>query len=164
MNYASLNEIYDKNILEMRQNNYDVVIKNLIEQNKRQGYIENDEHKPAGINRTKFTTYQKVENYTNELDELEKLIDKKYNKPSEKTEEIKFEMKEENNCLKILDHISKCEKCRKFIIEKFEIKSEDPKEKSKEEMLDIVIYILSGVFVLYLLDSFLSLGKLLKNN
>lgn len=162
MFYASLDEIYDKNTLEMKQNNYDEVIKNLIEQNKRQGYIENDKHEPAGLNRSKFTTYQKVENYTNELDELEKLIDEKYNKPDEKPQEIKIKMKEENDCLKILDHISKCEKCRKFIIEKFEINPKDPKEKGKEEMLDIVIYILSGIFVLYLLDSFMSLGKFLK--
>jgi hypothetical protein len=161
MFYASLEEVYDKNTLEAKQNDYDDVIKNLIDQNKRQGYIETEKHEPSGLDRSKFTKFQKVENYTNELDQLEKLIDTKYNKPEE-PQEIKINMKEEPDCLKILDHISKCAKCRQFIIEKFEIKPEDPKEKSKEEMLDIVIYILSGVFVLYLLESFVNLGKFLK--
>ena len=158
MNYASLDEIYDSNTLQVRKNNYNEVMKNLTEKNKRdQKMVSENRGEPKAAGRSGY--YSKVENYTNELDQLEKLIDNKYNK---EPETIQIKQDEESECLRFLDHISKCEKCRNFIIKKFNIQPENPEQKNREEMLDIAIYILTGVFVLFLLDSFMNLGKYLK--
>ena len=167
MNYASLDEIYDTKTLQVRKNNYNEVMKNLTQKNKRDQQMAS-EHigEPRAASRSKYTTYSKVENFTNEepnytseLDQLTKSIDTKYNKQSDT---IRVKPDEESECIRFLDHISKCEKCRNFIIKKFNIQPENPEQKNREEMLDIAIYILTGVFVLFLLDSFMNLGKYLK--
>ena len=101
-----------------------------------------------------------INNFKNFIQKIELIYyDNKYNK---EPEHIKVTPSEESECLRFLNHISKCEKCRKFIIKKFNIQPENPEQKNREEMLDIAIYILTGVFVLFLLDSFMNLGKYLK--
>ena len=168
MNYASLDEIYDTKTLQVKKNNYNEVMKNLTHKNTRDEKMRTENTgEPKGISRSKYSKYSKVENFTddfepnygNELDKLTQSIDTKYNK---EPEHITIKEDEETECLRFLSHISKCEKCRNFIIKKFNIQSENPEQKNREEMLDIAIYILTGVFVLFLLDSFMNLGKYLK--
>ena len=168
MNYASLSEIYDAPIIKEQENKYNDIMKNLVDHNQRQGYVADNTHVPAGIQRSKYTTYQNVENFSNSseddkiLKDIETKIDREHNQPEPQKEYITLKDTEESDCLKFLDHISKCEKCRNFIIKKFKLTAETPEQKNREEMLDIAIYILTGVFVLFLLDSFMSLGKYLK--
>ena len=168
MNYASLDEIYDTKSLQTKKNNYNEVMKNLTQKNVRDTKMRAENTgEPKGISRSKYSRYSKIENftdgaepnYTNELDQLTQSIDKKYN---QEPEHITVKESEETECLRFLSHISKCEKCRNFIIKKFNIQPESPEQKNREEMLDIAIYILTGVFVLFLLDSFMNLGKYLK--
>jgi len=167
MNYASLDEIYDTQTLQVKKNNYNEVMKNLTQKNQRdQRMSAENVGEPQAASRSSYTGYGKIENftseqpnYTNELDQLTQSIDKKYNK---EPEVIQIKEDEESECLRFLSHISKCEKCRNFIIKKFNIQPENPEQKNREEMLDIAIYILTGVFVLFLLDSFMNLGKYLK--
>jgi len=182
MNYASLSEIYDSPLLKERENKYNNIIKNLISSNQSENITRKNTSIPTGIQQTnytnyqeigapvgnqraEYTTYQNVENFSNSLEgdkvlkEIEDKIDLEYNQP--KQEYITMKDSEETDCLKFLDHISKCEKCRNFIIKKFKLTPETPEQKNREAMLDIAIYILTGVFVLFLLDSFMSLGKFL---
>ena len=168
MNYASLSEVYDAPTIKERENKYNNIIKDLVQDNSRQGYVEKNTQIPGGIQRSKYTMYQNVENFSNSLEEdkiiknIENKIDRDYNQPEPQKEYITLKDTEESDCLKFLDHISKCEKCRNFIIKKFKLTAETPERKNRQEMLDIAIYILTGVFVLFLLDSFMSLGKYLK--
>ena len=168
MNYASLDEIYDTKTLQVKKNNYNEIMRNLTEKNSRDKRMTSENMgEPQGMSRSDYTTYSKVENFTdeiepsyeNELEQLTKSIDKKYNK---EPQHIIVKEDEESECLRFLSHVSKCEKCRNFIIKKFNIQPESPEQKNREEMLDIAIYILTGVFVLFLLDSFMNLGKYLK--
>ena len=161
MNYASIEEIYDQPVLQQRQNSYDYIINNLVKSHK----SEPSKNIAAPLGDSKYTTYKKVENFSNNLEEdvlkkIEDKIDTEYNKP--KKQYITIEDNEDIECAKFLEHISKCKKCRDFIINKFDLTPKDPASKNREEMLDIAIYILTGVFVLFLLDSFMSLGKYIK--
>ena len=45
---------------------------------------------------------------------------------------------------------------------KMNLSPKTSEDKKREDMLDVAIYILTGVFVLFLLDSFMNLGKYLK--
>ena len=182
MNYASLDEVYDTPTQKDRENKYNSIIKDLITSNQnehktisknvptgiqRQSYSDYENiGAPLANQRADYTTYQKVENFSNSLESdkilksIETKIDNEHNQP--KQDFITLKNTEQSDCLKFLDHISKCEKCRDFIIKKFNLTPETPEQKNREEMLDIAIYILTGVFVLFLLDSFMSLGKYLK--
>ena len=169
MNYASLSEVYDAPIIKEQENKYNDIMKNLVQHNERQGYLEGNTHEPVGIQRSKYTTYQNVENFSNSLEgdkiikDIETKFDREYNQPeASRGEYITLKDTEESDCLKFLDHISKCEKCRNFMMKKLKLTPETPEQKNREEMLDIAIYILTGVFVLFLLDSFMSLGKFIK--
>ena len=54
-------------------------------------------------------------------------------------------------CGDIIEHVMKCKKCRNYMAKKF--------RNSENENLDIAIYGLSGVFVLFLLDMFSKMKK-----
>jgi len=161
MNYASISEIYDKPVLEQRQNSYDYIIKNLVKPQK----SEPNQRVPAPLGDSRYTTYKRVENFSNNLEEdvlkgIEDKIDTEYNKPEKQY--ITMEEDEDVECGRFLEHIAKCKKCREFIIKKFNLTPKTSADKNREDMLDIAIYILTGVFVLFLLDSFMSLGKYIK--
>jgi hypothetical protein len=65
----------------------------------------------------------------------------------------------DSDCEDIIRHCLKCKNCRKKLIEAFKINNEQNKT---DELLDIVIYALTGVFVLFLLDFFIKIGKIVK--
>lgn len=162
MNYASISEIYNQPTLSERKNSYDYIIKNLTNTQK----SEPSKNIPLPIGDNRYTTYKKVENFSNSLESdtvkaIEDKIDREYNNPEKQY--ITMMTKEEDiECANFLNHIAKCEKCREFIIKKFNLTPKTSADKNREEMLDIAIYILTGVFVLFLLDSFMSLGKYIK--
>ena len=160
MNYASLDEIYDNKPFKTRQNNYDDIIKNIL---KTQKTTESKNiPDPIYTDNTNYTKYPKIPKFTNEITgpELEKKIEKFENQP--KKEKISINLDDNDDCMKLLDHMSKCEKCREFIMKKMNLYPKTTEDKKREEMLDVAIYILTGVFVLFLLDSFMNLGKFLK--
>jgi formylmethanofuran dehydrogenase subunit E len=169
LNYASLTEIYDKGQVKRRENDYTKIVENLIQKNNRRNQkVSNNvknikyndiEKQDYGLpNRQKYSTYPKVEKYTNDYRVLDNSIKKMESK--KKNEYLNVDETEE--CLRIFSHLSKCSKCREYIMKKFNVQEKTPEEKNKEEMLDILIYILTGVFVLFLLDSFMKFGKIFK--
>lgn len=166
MNYASLDEIYSNQTqqpVSHRENSYDAIIKNLLQQQQE----TTSSHIPVPTSDSQFTTYKKVSDFSNRLDteispkKLEEKIERFESTPAKEIISIDID-DEEVGCLKFLDHISKCEKCREFIAKKFNLTPKTTEDKKREDMLDVAIYILTGVFVLFLLDSFMNLGKYLK--
>ena len=159
MIFGSLNELYKNKNFETPKNNYDYIIKNLLNSDNRSNKNIPD---PSMSNKSKYTTYKEIENFENKynIDKIDEIVDKIEN--TEKKDEIKINMNTDNSCLEFLDHISKCEKCRNFILKKMNLKSKTEEDMLKENMLDITIYILSGIFILFLLNSFINLGKMLK--
>ena len=167
MNYASLDELYNNPINSRRpntENNYDNIIKKIVYSQK------NDKNKtnipdPSG-NDENYLNYKDFGDFDNDFqpNDLEKKIENFENKKEEDTISIDLDDLDNENekCVKFLDHVSKCEKCRKFIMKKLNLTTKTKEDKQKEEMLDIVIFILTGIFVLFLLDSFMNLGKYIK--
>lgn len=170
MNYASLDEIYNDNNKmqqqineqQQRQNSYDNIIKDLIYSQKEDSYSNIPEPISTSNN---FTTYQKVQNTSNKISpkksaaKLEKRIENF--EDSYKSKKIAIDI-DNIPCDNMLEHILKCDKCRNIIIEEFQLNNKTIEDKKREDMLDVAIYVLTGVFVLFLLDSFMNLGKYLK--
>lgn len=157
--YASLEEVYNPILLKKQQNKYNKIVSDISSFNKRSGrkdYSMTTRYEPK---KESFTNnIAKIDNVDNmNLDDLEKMIDS-YSKPGKKVIPSS-----RLSCDNFLEHIKTCKSCRAYVMEKFSISPEKTEsEKNREEMLDIAIYILTGVFVLFLLDTFLNLGKFLK--
>lgn len=67
-----------------------------------------------------------------------------------------------SECSTILKHLSACAKCREFIRKKFysDSKPEKKEEESEnDEYLDLAIYIVTGIFVLFVLDMLMKFGR-----
>lgn len=182
MNYASLDEIYKESSLQVKKNQYEDIIKNITSSNKKSvtkrdlyNYGEQPEsnlyatYKKQPASKNLYSTYNRPENFNNNLEQqqqqvqyIESQLDNSSNQREHETITLDTD-NNENDCLKFLDHLSKCKKCRDFIIKKFNLtEQDDPSIKRKDEMLDMAIYILTGVFILFILDSFISLGKYIK--
>ena len=99
------------------------------------------------------------------------MYEKSREHPIDKEEEDKVPVEKFSNvmygkyyseCSSILKHLAVCEKCRQFIQKKFAPepkKEEDEEEEENDEYLDLAIYIITGVFVLFLLDLLMKFGK-----
>lgn len=72
--------------------------------------------------------------------------------------------KYQTECSSILTHLSHCEKCRNFVRQKFAPakKEEHQEEEKEEEYLDLAIYIVTGIFILFVLDMLMKFGKRLR--
>lgn len=78
---------------------------------------------------------------------------------------------EETNCSKFMKHFNNCEKCQEVILKKCKkllkkkkiiegFSSSDPeKSNSDNNYSDIIIILLIGVFIIFILDTFVKLGK-----
>ena len=55
-------------------------------------------------------------------------------------------------------------KKRKYHLESYTDVKDNRNQKSKENMFDIMVYIITGIFLIFILDSFVRLGKLSVNN
>ena len=57
------------------------------------------------------------------------------------------------NCASFIKHLRTCKKCQRIMKEKYS------NGGTNEQIIDIAIYGLTGVFILFLLDMFINLGK-----
>lgn len=65
-----------------------------------------------------------------------------------------------SECSSILQHLSKCVKCRQFVQQKFvPEKNHEEEEDEDDEYLDLAIYIVTGIFILFILDMLMKFGK-----
>jgi type III secretory pathway component EscR len=161
ISYTSLDDLYKTdNKTKEKTNKYDSIIKNLIQSNKRnniQNYEIPDPITPPSI--SIFSPYSQ-----------QPIIEKKKEKKIEKKIEnnISLDKNKEkftnnrNDCKNFLQHLTKCEKCRNYIFDNLKKKHREENNIIKEELLDISIFVLSGIFVLFLVDSLINLGKILK--
>jgi len=163
MSFAFLDDVYNS---DKDENDYGLIVNNILN--------VNDE---PGLKKDNFTRFNPVDDQSNELnysnldnsnlDDMSKLIEKKYNKKKtaekKKVKEIKIENKENfkneiEQCEQFLEHLSKCSRCRQFLIKKFKL-DKNPEDIKREQYLDLAIFTLSGVFILFLLDIVLNFGK-----
>ena len=63
-------------------------------------------------------------------------------------------------CSIILQHLSKCQKCRAYFQQKFTPKQEpEPEPEETDEYLDLAIYIVTGIFILFALDILIKFNR-----
>ena len=152
MSFAYLDDIWND------EKDYGLIVNNILN--------VNDE---PGLKKENFTRYTPVTDQSNELnysniENMSEYIEKKYNKKKEEKKENKKIKKKENfkneieQCEEFIKHLSKCSRCRQLLIKKLKL-NKNPEDIKREQYLDLVIFTLSGVFVLFLLDMVLNFGK-----
>lgn len=101
------------------------------------------------------------DDYFNEFETPEtmeriKMKREKYKNMNNKKEhfgEVDFEDENDIKCKKILKHIKMCSKCREKVLEMY-----GGGMSFGDDLSDIVVYILTGVFIIFLLDFFFKWG------
>ena len=166
MPFASLKEVYGDDFVTITENtttdntpiNSYNSIYNINNARKDNLQESSDQNKEVESFVSNYST--KLENYE-DLDELYK---------EEETEDSVLESfqnstEDSNGCGHLIKHLANCPKCRLYL-EKYFGKQESIQryiaKKREDQFLDIAIYIVSGIFLLFLLDIFVRLGKFLK--
>ena len=85
----------------------------------------------------------------------------KKDKGIEKFTNMSPENKYASECSIILQHLSGCNKCRAYFQDKFapQDKDEEVKEEENDEYLDLAIYIVTGIFILFALDILIKFNR-----
>ena len=161
MSFAFLDDVYK----DEDNKDYGLIVNNILN-------VNNDE---PGLKKENFTRYTPVDDNSNELnysniENMSKYIEEKYNEQKEEKKENKkkkkikkkenftTEQNEIEECEEFIKHLSKCSRCRQLLIKKLNL-NRNPEDIKREQYLDLVIFTLSGVFVLFLLDMVLNFGK-----
>ena len=169
MKYSLLEEVYKDTDIISKQNNYNNIVNDIIK-NKNTRFDNNynrfdnqyikEDKKYMGIEynnskKSNYNSYSEYANYTNEPHEeeiLAKQIEEKISKRENFTQQ--------NECNdEFLKHCLTCDKCKQKILKYLKDNNQIDNIKN-DEILDIVIYALTGIFILFLLDFFTKLGKL----
>lgn len=160
MSYATLQEVWPDFIVSDKFRRF----RNTLPKNIVNSLIENSNdrggNRSNGSNQTNNPTvepifYEKSREYplVNKSEKIEKF-----------TNEASYG-KYQTECSSILTHLSHCEKCRHFVRQKFAPSKNQEKveeEDKDEEYLDLAIYIVTGVFILFVLDMLMKFGKRLR--
>tara|TARA_B110000285_G_scaffold193249_1_gene222156 strand:- start:803 stop:1297 length:495 start_codon:yes stop_codon:yes gene_type:complete len=159
MSFAFLDDVYNDNENMKTEKNYGLIVNDIL----------NVDDNP-GLKKQKFTRFTPVNdngselNYSN-LQDMSEYIENKYEKNiQKKNKKINKKVKKENfeneikQCEDFIEHLASCSRCRQFLIKKLKL-DKKPDDIKREQYLDLAIFSLSGVFLLFLLDMVLNLGK-----
>jgi hypothetical protein len=153
MPFASVKEVYGDDFVVTTQQPF--IYKSMLN--------NNEKYSPESIN-------EEVENFVSEYsDKLENYEDLE-NLYEEDFEEDKvmegFGNQTINNndsdCGHLIEHLAQCPKCRLYLEKHFGGQGNAQKyinKKREDQLLDIAIYVATGIFILFLLDIFVRLGK-----
>ena len=156
MSYASLQEIWPDFLHSDKFQKYantlpQKIVSELIENSSVRGgnkytkkIQKTDDQKPQPV------VYEQSRDYPIQKVNVEKFSNVEYGKYH-------------SECSSILKHLSQCEKCRQFVKQKFApsrpIHKEEEEEEENDEYLDLAIYVITGIFILFLLDMLLKFTK-----
>jgi len=163
MPFASLKEVYGDDFITTIQQNAQEQRPNFQYKSLFNGSLDELENESENINKeiesfvsdysNGLETYNNSEPYQEE-DNYEDLV-----------EEYETESAKDINCGHLLEHLAKCPKCRLYLEKHFGKQENIQKyiqKKREDQFLDIAIYIVTGIFILFLLDIFVRLGKFMK--
>lgn len=106
----------------------------------------------------KYMKYKKPEQLVPEPITYERSRDYPIKKENvEKFSNINYSGKYQSECSSILTHLSQCIKCRKFVQNKFA--PQETEKEDNDEYLDLAIYIVTGIFILFTLDMVMKFGR-----
>jgi len=155
MSYASIKEVYGDDFIVAPNSNQPLEYKSVLNNNTKP-LSEKIEKEVENF----VSDYsQNLENYDN----FEELYDEGYEE-EEIIEDFDNDNDNDNdsNCGHLIEHLSKCPKCRLYLEKHFGKQDNIQKyikKKREDQLLDIAIYIATGIFILFLLDIFVRLGK-----
>ena len=153
MPFASIKEVYGDDFVVTTQQQQPFIYKSMLN--------NNEKYSPESIN-------EEVENFVSEYsDKLENYEDLE-NLDEEEFEEDKViegfgnETNTDSDCGHLIEHLAQCPKCRLYLEKHFGGQGNAQKyinKKREDQLLDIAIYVATGIFILFLLDIFVRLGK-----
>ena len=130
------------------------IVNNLIETSETRGGNKYIKKSKKEVKRpVEPITYERSRDYPLDNEEGKKV-------PIEKFSNVMYG-KYYSECSTILKHLSVCAKCRDFIKKKFipEVQDKQEVESEGDEYLDLAIYIVTGIFVLFILDMLMKFGR-----
>ena len=139
MSYAFLEDVYETRMSNL-DNDYNEIVKNILG--------------VSPSNKYNLTKKEQPKDFTNKVEEVEK---EEIKIPEKKIENFNNEPSIKD-CEDFIRHLEKCRKCRMMLIKKFKL-DKNPEDYKRDEYLDIVIYGLTGIFLLFLIDIILNFGK-----
>lgn len=160
MVFASLEEVYGQSFVDsitkpQLTNKYQDITNNIVDYNK--------SSIPSEYSKNNIENFYDIDQ--DNLDNLDNDSDSESDSDDDETyKDEGFDNMDKDYCNKFLYHLSICSSCREFVKKRFGNGKkiiEMPRKSNQEEFLDIALYIITGIFMLFLLDIFLKLGKYL---
>jgi len=162
---APLSIAYDENLIRKHDDGVKGIINKIIEtqQRDKKYFIQKEQERKKNFSR--YPTIQDY-SYNNEVEKQLAYQDRQAEKDQQrklKSRRENFSMASDNSCQSFIEHARSCPGCAKKILDMLQ-SDEDKKMRYKQnnDSLDIIIYTLSGVFLLFLMNTFIKLGKSLK--
>ena len=154
MSYASLKDIWPDFIASNKFQKFtdtlpQNIVNNLIQTSGNRGGNRGGNKYIKGSNISSPMMYDKSREYA-------PMDDKKDDEPN--VEKFSNLGKYQNDCSSILKHLSHCEKCREFVRGKF-APIRETEENKDDEYLDLAIYIVTGIFILFIIDILIKFKK-----
>ena len=153
MPFASIKEVYGDDFVVTTQQQQPFIYKSMLN--------NNEKYSPESIN-------EEVENFVSEYsDKLENYEDLE-NLYEEDFEEDKViegfgnETNTDSDCGHLIEHLAQCPKCRLYLEKHFGGQGNAQKyinKKREDQLLDIAIYVATGIFILFLLDIFVMIAR-----
>jgi hypothetical protein len=163
MPFASLKEVYGDDFVTITQQNTQQP--NFQYKSLYNGKLDELETSPETENINKEIE-SFVSDYSNGLESYENTEPYEEEEDYEDIiEDFENETTKDINCGHLLEHLAKCPKCRLYLEKHFgkqDNSQEYLRKKREDQFLDIAIYIVTGIFILFLLDIFVRLGKFMK--
>lgn len=109
--------------------------------------------KSQEINKNQFVAFSQDENYISNIQQqnaIEKNIEKFENNKQLKDEIVLEKIENKDEHTKYTNHVLNCSICKEMVLRQLNVESD---RLFKEEILEIISYIVFGIFMLMLLDS-----------
>lgn len=155
MPFASIKEVYGDDFVVKTQQPF--IYKSMLNNNER--------YSPESIDEEVEAVENFVSEYSDKLENYEDLEDlyEEEDKVIEGFGNISnTDTHTDSDCGHLIEHLAKCPKCRLYLEKHFGGNGNVQKyinKKREDQLLDIAIYVATGIFILFLLDIFVRLGK-----
>lgn len=152
MPFASIKEVYgDDFVVTTQQQPF--IYKSMLN--------NNEKYSPESINEEVENFVSEYSNKLENYEDLENLYEEDFEE-DKVIEGFGNETNTDSDCGHLIEHLAKCPKCRLYLEKHFGGQGNAQKyinKKREDQLLDIAIYVVTGIFILFLLDIFVRLGK-----
>ena len=152
MPFASIKEVYgDDFVVTTQQQPF--IYKSMLN--------NNEKYSPESIDKEVENFVSEYSNKLENYEDLENLYEEDFEE-DKVIEGFGNETNTDSDCGHLIEHLAQCPKCRLYLEKHFGGQGNAQKyinKKREDQLLDIAIYVATGIFILFLLDIFVRLGK-----